>query len=112
MPGPATFPEIAPAVLTGGEATYYTVTTAKIARHIEIMLCNTHTAAVTVTLWVVASGGAAALASRIYDDSIPSKKSIPISIAVNLGAGGTLRGMASTSNVVGMRVAPVEIPST
>lgn len=111
MPGPATFPEITPAALTGAEATYYTVTASKICRHLEIWLCNTDTAARTVTLWIVPSGGGVLVANRIYEDSIPSKKSIPISIAVNLAAGGTLRAMASASAVVSMRVAPVEVPA-
>jgi hypothetical protein len=110
MPGPATFPEILPVALTGASATYYTVNTGKIARHIEIFLCNTHTAAVAVTLYVVTSGGNIGTEMTVYADSIPSKKSIPISIAVNLAAGGTLRGLASTGAVVAMRVAPVEIP--
>lgn len=106
---PATFPEVTPATLTGAEANYHTVTTGKKAIKFEIWLTNTGAAAVTVTLYLAPNGQTGAVANQVYADSIPAKRTVPMTITCNLGAGGTLRGLASTSGVVSMRVAPVEI---
>src|SRR5688572_25633948 len=106
---PSTFPETAPVQLTGTEGDIYTVTTAKKALKIEVWLCNTHTSAVTVTLYLIPSGGTSSVANTIYVDSVPAKRSIPITIFCNLSASGKLRGLASTANVVGVRVAAVEV---
>lgn len=108
---PAQYREIVPVALTGAEATYLTVqvSPAYMLLKLEGWLCNTHTAAVTVSLYAVPSGGSIGVANQIYADSIPAKKSIPFTAFLNLAAGGTIRGLASTAGVVSMRLAPMEV---
>jgi len=110
---PATFPEVAPAVLTGTEGTFYTVTSspAKKCIKVEIWLTNTHTAGISVSLYLVPNAGSIAVSNQIYADTVPAKRTIPMTIACNLGTSGTLRGLAGTANLVGLRIAPVEIPA-
>lgn len=108
---PATFREIAPAVLTGAEATYLTVPSSTVLLVLEGWLCNTHTASVTVSIYAVESGGSATAARQIYADTIASKRAVPFTVALNLGASGTIRALASVANVVSLRLAPREIPA-
>lgn len=107
---PATFREIAPAALTGAEATYLTVPTDKVLLELPGWLTNTHTASVTVSIYAVPNGGSATVATQIYADTIQAKKSVPFTVALNLAEGGTIRALASIANVVSMRLAPREVP--
>lgn len=103
--------EIAPATLSGTEGTFYTVgaTNAKTkCLVLHIWLTNTHTASVTVSLYAVPVSGSIAVSNQIFADAINAKKNKALTIHVNLGENGTLRGLASTAGVVSMRIAPVE----
>ena len=76
-----------------------------------IWLCNTDTAARTVTLYVVESGGSAADNRAVAKDlSIPAKSSIELSPAGGflLEASDTLRGLADTTLKVTVLVTGTE----
>lgn len=106
------YPTVAPATLTGADATYYTVggtTTATLCLKIEVWLCNTHTASVAVTLNAVPSGGSSAIANQIFADTILPKKNRAFTVFLNLEENGTIRGLAATAGVVSIRLAPAEV---
>ena len=106
------YPEIAPATLTGADATYYTVgefTTATKCLKCEVWLCNTSASSVAVTLNAVPSGGSSVAANQIFADTLLPKKVRGFTIFLNLAENGTIRGLAGTSAVVSMRLAPAEV---
>lgn len=106
------YPQIAPATLTGADAIYYTVgefTPATLCLKCEVWLCNTSTSSIAVTLNAVPSGGSSAAANQIFADTLLPKKSRGFTIFLNLAENGTIRGFASTTAVVSMRLAPAEV---
>lgn len=91
--------------LTGSSVTLYTAPSGTIAGAasqkallLEIWLCNTDTAARTVTLYAIESGGAAADNRAIYKDfSIAAKTSVRQECYLVLESGSTLAGLADTT---------------
>ena len=107
---PTTFRQITAVPVTAGESTFLTVPTDKILLVLEGWICNTHTAGVAVTIFAVENGSGTTTSNQIYADTVPAKRSVPFTIALNLAEGGTIRALASVANVVGLRLAPREIP--
>lgn len=93
-------------LLTGSSATLYTAPTGttpqpQYTRITEIILANTHNAAVTVTLYVVPSGGSVGDSTTIFPTtSIPANTRWKEKCATIINTGGTLRGLAGTADKV------------
>jgi hypothetical protein len=74
----------------------------------EIILCNTHNSAVTVSLWFVPSGGARSAANKIVDAqtmSLAAGETKWLSFEQRLKAGTAIHGEASTDAVVSIHAA-------
>lgn len=94
------------AAMTGSSATYYTAPTSKKTVIPCIVLCNTDTSAVTVTVNIIESGGSVAGKKKILGQSIKAGGSLILAGPFALDAGDTIRGLASTA--VSIRVTAVE----
>ena len=109
----AGFNEGTPALLTAANGTYGTVSSGKTAVAINILLHNTDTSARQVDLYLVPSGGSPAAANQIHSQQAArALRAGELQIidlpGVILGAGGTVRGKADTTNKVSLRVSMVE----
>jgi hypothetical protein len=97
-------------LLTNALATYYTVPGSTTATIRAITLCNTDSAARTVKLHLVASGGSASDANTIFDDiSINAGETIIDDSVRAMNTGDFIRAVASVTNVVALRVDGAEI---
>lgn len=93
---------IAPQQLTNGVATYYTSTGVK-TRIDKLTLTNTSAAPVTVSLYLVASGGSAADSNTITSDKIVLVNetwNCPDMVGQVMVAGSTIQAIADTVNAV------------
>ena len=112
------FPTIARGQLSGSSATLYTApsTTTPLGSTqyatVKLWLCNTDTVDRTVTIYLIESGGSVADNRAILKDAtIAAKQSIGIEFGAEgftLESGETLRGLASSANVVTYRVEAVQ----
>lgn len=101
---------LAQSALTESDATIYTVPASTTAVIKSIAICNTATAAMTVTLHAVASGGSSSVTNRILSElSINAGETILLSPDLYMTAGCTLRMFASVAAVVGVTVSGVEM---
>lgn len=102
-------------VLTNSNATYYTAPALTKAKIAEIILANTHTAPVTVQIYLVPSGGAAAASNQAFISSSPDGLVLAvgetkvISLNTILEAAGFIVMAASVTAVVGCRISGYEI---
>lgn len=102
---------IASQLLTGSAATYYTATNCK-ARIDSFTLTNTDTSAVTVTVYIIASGGTASA-----DETIISAKSLaagecytcPELVGGWLESGEFVQAFAGTASKVVIRSSGIEV---
>jgi hypothetical protein len=97
-------------LLTNSLATYYTVPGSTTATITGITLCNTDSAARTVTLHLVASGGSADDGNTLLDAiSLNAGETIIDDTRRAMNAGDFIRAVASVTNVVSIRVDGAEI---
>jgi hypothetical protein len=102
-------------ILTNSTATYYTAPALTKCKITEIVLTNTHSAAVTVGIYAVPSAGTAAAANQLFVSSSPDGLVLAIGetkiISMNtiIEAGGFLQMLASANAVVGCRASGYEI---
>ena len=102
-------------ILTSSVATYYTAPALTKCKITEIVLANTHSAAVTVGVYAVPSGGTAAAANQLFVSASPDGLVLAIGetrifgLNTVLEAGGFLQLVASVNAVVGCRASGYEI---
>lgn len=106
---------VAGSALTASAATYYTSPTtagALCAIIKDITLCNTNTATMTVTVYVIPLAGTAGVANTIISSvSIASKETIVFCLSKVMPPGSFLQALASTGAVVSLSVSGVEVTS-
>lgn len=93
-------------------ATLYTAPANTTAQIQDVTVCNTSTAAATVTFYVVETGGAANAASTVLKTkAIGVSETVTLSdlTGVVLEAGDTLRGLASAATAVSVQASGIEI---
>lgn len=101
--------------ITNSIATYYTAPVLTKTRLTEIVLTNSHTAAVTVDIYAVPSGGSYTNANRLFAGSSPYGLTLSpgetklIGLNTVLEPGGTLQMLASVTNVIGCRASGYEV---
>lgn len=98
----ATIPSVA------GQLGSYSVPSGYTDKLYEIVLCNTNSAAVTINLWLIPSGGAAAAANKIVDSqsmSLAAGETKWLSFEQRLAAGTQIHGSASVDAVVSIHAA-------
>lgn len=71
----------------------------------EIVLHNSHTAAVRAELWLVPSGGSAAATNKIFAKTINVDETYQIGLEQRLATGTTIHGVADTAAVVSVHAA-------
>jgi hypothetical protein len=92
-------------LITTSTTTFYTVPTGKKFVPKCLHMFNTHSSAITVTLWVVPNGGSAADRYKILEEAIPAGKPYVAPIgALVMAAGDFIQATASTTNKVGLRI--------
>lgn len=96
------------AALTGSSATYYTAPASKKTVVLNLTLCNTDTAARTPTVYVIESGGSVAGKKTVIAQALAAGKSLLFDEPLVLDPGDTIRGLASVTAVVSLRVTAVE----
>ena len=103
-------------LLGNASATLYTAPSAPTlgpspkARMVEVLLANTDSAARTVTLYVVPSGGSAGNATTVMPAvSIAATTFVRQKFCTAIEAGGTIRGFADTANKVCATITVVEL---
>lgn len=101
---------VAGSALTASAATYYTVdTTVKQAIVKEVEFCNTDTAPRAVTLYIIPSGGSAAVANEVYAAmTIQAGETKNFSRSTVMLPGGFLQALADSAGVVSINVSGVE----
>lgn len=97
------------AMLTGSSATYYTAPASKKTVVGPITLCNTHSAALATTVYIIESGGSAAGKKKVFGGSIPAGATVMLDGPFVLDPGDTVRGLAGTTDLVSIRVTPIEM---
>jgi len=97
------------AALTETSAIYYTAPAAKKTVAMNITVCNTDSSARTVTVYIVESGGVVAGAKQVIRQSVPAGASVMLDGPFVLDPGDTIRGLASLTAVVSIRITPVEL---
>jgi hypothetical protein len=95
--------------LQGSTTVYYTVATGLQAIVKEIILCNTDTGAITVTLNYLKTGGTLAKGTILSAYSIAAGETKILSLSSVLNAADTIKGLASTADKVTLYVSGVEI---
>jgi hypothetical protein len=96
----ATVPSTAAAL--GG----YETPAASVDKLYELILCNTHTDAVTVSLWLVPSGGSRSAANKIIHNlTLAIGETKFLSFEQRLAVGTTIHGEASVTAVVSAHAA-------
>lgn len=101
---------VAGSALTGSLATYYTAGTGVTAIVKEIVLCNTHTAAITVDVHIIPTGGSGAVANQIFQDlALQAGETKMFSVSEVLTAGYFIQALASTADKVALTVSGVEV---
>lgn len=101
--------------VTAAISTGYTVPTSVTSQIHRLTFSNSHTAQVTVTVYLVGSGDTVSNAKLIANAHPLGAKetwSCPDAEGQVLEAGGTLQFIASTTNVVGCRCSGVEITAS
>jgi len=102
-------------ILTDATATYYTAPLLTKCKITEIILANTHSAPVTVGVYMVPSGGSASAANQLFVSSSPDGLVLAIGetrifgLNTVLEASGFLQMVASVTAVVGCRASGYEI---
>ena len=99
--------------LTDSVATYYPCPVNTTAQAGELVLCNHHTAAVGVDLYLVPSGGSPTAANQLFKNGsngliLAPNETRQIALNQVLTAGDTIRGLASVTAVVTIRLSGVE----
>lgn len=96
--------------LTASAATYYTVaSTVKQAIVKEVEFCNTDTVPRTVTMYVIPSGGSAAVANEIYAAmTLQAGETKNFSRSTVMLPGGFIQALADSAAVVSFNVSGVE----
>lgn len=92
--------------------TLYTAPTSTVARIDAIEVTNTDTAVQTVTIYLVASGGAADASNAVmYQQGIAPNETRRVSGAIGqvLRAGGTIQAIATATSKVNIYASGVEI---
>jgi len=97
-------------LLTDSAATYYTATAPVLKTVIkEITLCNTHTTAVTFTLYIVPSGGSAADANaEFYTVTLQAKETKIFGRTSVMETGDFIQALASVASKVAFSASGVE----
>lgn len=97
-------------LLTGTAATLYTAPASTTAVIRSITLCNTDSVARTVTLYLIASGGSlGALNTVLSAFSVAAGETVILDSLFVLLTGDFLQALASTTNVVSIRVDGSEV---
>ena len=101
---------LAQSALTASDATIYTVPASTTTVVKSVIICNTATAARTITLHAVASGGSSSVANRVLSAlTIGAGETVFLKPDIYMTAGCTLRAFASVAAVVGITVSGVEM---
>jgi len=85
----------------------YQVPALSVDKIYEIILCNTHTEAVSVDIWFVPSGGSRIAANKILDSQnfiMSSGETKFIGLEQRLNEGSQIHGAASVDSVVSVRI--------
>jgi hypothetical protein len=105
-----TLKQLGQSAIPSTATTIYTVPASNTAIVKEVILCNTNTSAVTVSLYYVASGGSVGVANTILSEqALQEGETIQISGTTMIGAGGTIKAVASVASVVGITISGVEV---
>lgn len=101
---------LAGVLLTGAVTTLYTAPGSGVAHVHGLTLRNTHSAALAVELYLVPNAGSAGVAERIFDDTLEAGETAILAPTGGwfLGASGTIRGKAGTTNLVALRAEVTE----
>jgi len=84
----------------------------------EIVLCNTHTSAVGVKLYLVENGGSPGVSNQIFDYNgsdglvLAPSETQTWNIEEIMTAGGEIHGVASVAGVVSVRISGIERTGT
>lgn len=96
--------------LTASAATYYTVA-AGVQQAVvkEVEFCNTDTVARTVTMYIIPSGGSAAVANEVYAGvTLQAGETKTFSRSTVMLVGGFIQALASSASVVSFNISGVE----
>ena len=95
----------APGLLQATSTTYYTANASKVGILHEVILANTDSVARTVTLYMDGTG----VANTVLDEvSIAANTVLILPYNETIAASGTVRALASSANVVSIRVSTTE----
>jgi ATP-dependent protease ClpP protease subunit len=90
--------------------TLYTVPSGKKAIIKQILLANTSASSVTITIYLVPSGGTAGAGNMIVSDiTVNAKTVVTIDMAQVMNAGDFLVGVQSTSGAITVTISGVEV---
>jgi hypothetical protein len=101
--------------LTNSIVTYYTVPANTVTKISEMAFSNNHTAAVTIDVYIVASGGSAANANHFFIGDatsglvLASEETKVAGLDTIMTAGATIQMLASTTAVIGCRISGIEM---
>lgn len=99
---------ITPVQLGTGATTIHTVTALKTAIVKELIIFNSHTAALSVSLYFVPNGGSASATNQIFAQSLDASSTTILSLNTVLEAGALVQGLAGTGAKVSVRASVVE----
>jgi len=106
----STVKQLAQVALAGTSAVLYTVPSATSTIVKNIVLCNTNSVAVPVTLNLVPSAGSPAVANTIVSAlSLAPGETKVIYLSTVIPTGATIRGFAGTAAVVSATISGVEV---
>lgn len=94
--------------LSAGQVGTYEVPASSIDKIYEILLCNTHSAAVTINLWRVPSGGSRQASTKLFDAQslvLSAGETKILGLEQRFLAGTQLHGEASVDAVVSIHMA-------
>lgn len=106
---------VTPALLTASEAALYTAPSSGSVIVTEIILCNTDSSARLPTIWFKPSASAGTDAQKILDGTasglgeLGAGETRRIPLGTFLSANAVISGLASTTNVIAVRISVVEI---
>jgi len=103
---------VAPAMLTGSVATYYTIPASRQAISIHILICNISAAMRTYDLHLVPTGGSESTTNQIVNGTDPATslaigETVELQINQFLVAGDTIRAVASATSSVNIKISCV-----
>lgn len=105
FPTPTIWKPQTPALLQVTAATYYTAASGVVGNVKEILLANTHSAAVTVTIYF---DGTAAANTWFKTVSIPANTYLRVPLNEAIVAAGTIQALASIADKVSIRCSALE----